>query len=155
MVSKSSGFCVAMGILGFVLGVMYACTLILIPVAVYCFIGAKYYMDVSALTDSQITMKKQILTNWAIFFSIVGFPIGLISIFPAYFASSNNVTITSVSEEQEQSASNEAETITQKKEESVNQTSPEETIEKLEHLYKEGLITKEELERAKAEVLNK
>lgn len=153
--SKSNGFSIFMGIYGFVLGVVYSCTLILIPIAIYCFIGAKFYMDSSALTDSQLSSRKQAFKNWAVFFSIVGFPLGLLSIFPAYFASSNNVTITSVEESEKTTVSEAETTLSEKREESKNETSKEETLEKLEHLYSEGLITKEELERAKSEVEGK
>lgn len=150
--NKSRGFCIAMGILGFLWGVVYSCTLILLPIAIYCFLGAKFYMDSSSLTDSQLSSMKQAFVGYAIFFSIVGFPFGLLSIFPAVFVSSNNVTITSVSEENSEQKSTEAETETKPKPESKNETSKEETIEKLEHLYAEGLITKEELERAKGDL---
>lgn len=152
MTNKNSAWCTIMGIIGYITGVAYCFTLILIPVAVYCFIGARKYIEWSSLTDGQLAQYKQKLTNWAIFFSIVGFPIGLLSIVPACLIS-NNVTITNVEEPKAEETKNEQPVNeTQEKE----KKSPEDklaTIEKLENLKKEGLITEEEFERAKKEVL--
>ena len=149
--NKSSVFCIIMGIFGFILGVAYACTLVLIPIAIYCFLGAKTYMDASNLTDSQLTFKRKTLLGYAIFFSIVGFPIGLLSIAPAHYAASNDVTITSVDENQP--VYNQDEPVQSQpsapKREEESPTSKEETLEKLKHLLDEGLITPEEYERAK------
>lgn len=151
MKNKNSIWCTIMGILGFVLGVSYCFTLILIPLAVYCFIGAKKYIDYSALTDSELALQKKSLTNWAIFFSIVGFPIGLLSLFPALLAG-NNVTITTTSEPNVGNAEVKEETV---KPSETHVEDSLETIAKLESLKKEGLITEEEFERAKSEVLSK
>ncbi len=153
--NKTSVVSTIMGILGYIFGVLYSFTLILIPVAVYCFIGAKFYMDSSSLTESQMVMKKRAFVGYAIFFSIVAFPFGLISIIPAYVVSHQNVTITSLEDEPQRESTSAEETIVEKKEVSENTTTDEETIEKLEHLKSEGLITEEEFERAKSEVLNK
>lgn len=153
MTNKNSAWCTVMGILGYFIGVAYCFTLILIPVAVYCFIGAKRYMDWAQLTDSQLAQYKPNLTNWAIFFSIVGFPIGLLSIVPACLVS-NDVTITNVSEPGKAGETSEEPKVEEKKEEDKS-LSKMETIEKLDSLKKEGLITEEEYERAKKEVLEK
>ena len=75
MKNKCSSWCTLMGILGYFMGVVYAFTLILIPIAVYCFIGAKVYMERADLTDSQLATYKKSMTYWSIFFSIVAFPI--------------------------------------------------------------------------------
>ena len=93
MKNKFSGWCVTLAILGYIFGVAFCFTFILIPLAVYCFIGARKYMIFSAMSDAQLYTFKKSLTGWAIFFSIVGFPLGLISIIPAVFVSSNNITI--------------------------------------------------------------
>lgn len=156
MKNKSSVFCVIMGILGYVMGIAYALTLILIPIAIYCFIGAKMYMDASNLTESELTFKRRALIGYAVFFSIVAFPIGLISIAPAFFATSNNVVVSDPEgdnkEQTQTTLVKESEAAYERKETSQNTTSKEETLEKLNHLYDEGLITKAELERAKAEI---
>lgn len=152
MTNKNSVWCTLMGILGYIIGISYCFTLILIPVAVYCFIGARKYIEWAGLTDGQLSAYKSSLTNWAVFFSIVGFPIGLLSIVPACLTS-NNVTITNVEEQKTEESKSE----TPKQESTEKQKkSPEDkvsTIEKLENLKNEGLITEEEFQRAKKEVL--
>ena len=153
MTNKNSTWCTVMGILGYLIGIGYCFTLIFIPVAVYCFIGAKRYMEWAQLTDNQLAQYKTNLTNWAIFFSIIGFPIGLLSIAPACLVS-NNVTITNVSEPGKAGEASEAPKAEEKKEEDKT-LSKTETIEKLDSLKNEGLITEEEYEKAKKEVLDK
>lgn len=147
---KSRGFCIFMGIYGFVLGVIYACTLILIPIAVYCFIGAKHFMELSNMTDSQITMKKKSLLNYCIFFSIFGFPLGLLSLVVYNQSASNNIVISSV--EEEQSSVEPTSDEPKEEEKSKEPINKEETLEKLIKLRDEGLITDEELERVKHEL---
>lgn len=155
MTNKSSVWCTLMGVLGYIIGIAYCFTLIFIPIAVYCFIGAKRYIEWANLTDSQLAQYKSNLTNWAIFFSIVGFPIGLFSIAPAVLVS-NNVTITNVSEPTNETANGETVVHTEeKKEEKDEVVDSLKTIEKLDSLKKEGLITEEEYERAKKDVLEK
>lgn len=155
MTNKSSVWCTLMGVLGYIIGIAYCFTLIFIPIAVYCFIGAKRYIEWANLTDSQLAQYKSNLTNWAIFFSIVGFPIGLLSIAPAVLVS-NNVTITNVSEPTNETENRETVVHTEeKKEEKDEAVDSLKTIEKLDSLKKEGLITEEEYERAKKEVLEK
>ena len=155
--NKSSVWCTIMAVLGFIFGVGYCFTIILIPVAIYCFIGAKRYMEWANLTDSQLVVKKQSLINWAIFFSIVGFPLGLISIVPACMISNNNIVDTDVkTEDAEKTTASETETGNETKETvEEEELSDIETIEKLNNLKEEGLITEEEYARAKDEVLNK
>ncbi len=152
MKNKVSGLCVMIAILGYVLGVACCFTLILIPLAVYCFIGAKKYMMFSEMSDAQICAFKQSLTNWAIFFSIVGFPIGLLSIIPALMVSSNNVVVSSVNEEIK-TAPEQPKEKEEAKPEEENKSNDLETLEKLKHLLDEGLITEEEYERAKKDIL--
>ena len=155
---KNTGkvFCIIMGIIGFIFGVAYATTLILIPVAIYCFIGAKMYMDASSLSPAELAYKRNALVGYAVFFSIVAFPFGLLSILPAYLAASNNVKIETPKTEQDSQPNPgnpaPAEQVTERAETSVNTSTKQETLDKLQHLYDEGLITKAELERARKEV---
>ena len=151
MRNRFSGWCVALAILGYILGVAFCFTLILIPLAVYCFIGARKYMMFSEMSDAMIASQASSLTNWAIFFSIVGFPIGLISIIPPVFVNNNNVVVSNVEEEVKTApAEQKSEEKPQEKKETKNDL---ETLEKLKHLLDEGLITEEEFERAKKDVL--
>ena len=156
MKNKCSSWCTLMGILGYFMGVVYAFTLILIPIAVYCFIGAKVYMERADLTDSQLATYKKSMTYWSIFFSIVAFPIGLFSIIPA-LKIDNNITITDVEVKAEENKKDveQPEVKIEENKSSSSELSDIETIEKLKNLKDEGLITQEEFERAKGEVLNK
>lgn len=151
MTNKNRGWCTLMSILGFIFGIGYCFTLILIPIAVYCFIGARRYNDWAEMSDGELANYKKAFKSWAIFFSIVGFPLGLFSIIPAVKVS-NNVVVTSVSEpEAEQTVevhTEEAVAVPQ-----ASPTSKVDTIAKLDELKKEGLITEEEYERAKKEVI--
>ena len=156
MKNKFSGWCVTLAILGYIFGVAFCFTFILIPLAVYCFIGARKYMIFSAMSDAQLYTFKKSLTGWAIFFSIVGFPLGLISIIPAVFVSSNNITITDVSEPDFKTAPEQKPQAENKEKPAKEDKSNDlETLEKLKHLLDEGLITEEEYERAKKDVVNK
>lgn len=152
MNNKSSVLSTILGILGFIAGVSYCFTLILIPVAIYCFIGAKKYIDAASYTDSQMAMQKKSFTNWAIFYSIALFPIGLLSIIVAWQASTNNVVITDA-QYTTNTSSETGEQVNNQREPEVAPASKEETIEKLSKLKEEGLISEEEYERAKAEVI--
>ena len=153
MRNKVSGWCITMGIWGYVLGVAWCFTLILIPLAVYCFIGARKYMMFSEMSDAQIRAFKQALKNWAIFFSIVGFPIGLISIIPALSVNKNNVTVTDVAEPEIKTAPDQVQEEVKEEKVEENKSNDLETLEKLKHLLDEGLITEEEYERAKKDII--
>jgi len=153
--NKNSSLCNLMGIIGYILGVSYCFTLILLPLAIYCFIGGKMYMEMAKKTDGEVAIKKQSLTYWAVFFSIVGFPIGLISIIIPLRANNNvkisnvddsKVTVQSVEEEKDEK---------NKVYEQKNELTDLETIEKLQKFKEDGLITEEEFERAKKEILEK
>ena len=152
MKNKVGGWCIALGILGYILGVACCFTLILIPVAVYLFIGARRYMVFSEMSDAELSANKQALMGWAIFFSIVGFPLGLISIIPAMIVSNNNITISNVETEIKTAPEQvNAEVKEEKKQE--NKSNDIDTLEKLKHLLDEGLITEEEYNRAKKDIL--
>lgn len=155
MDNKTRPWCITMGVIGYILGVSLATTLILIPLAVYCFIGANKYMEWSNLSDSQLAGQKQSVTNWCIFFSIVGFPIGLFSIIPVCLLD-NNVSVTNVeNENKSETVVTNVEQEAPKKEPVKDELSDLETIEKLNNLKEEGLITEEEYQKAKQEVLDK
>lgn len=154
MENKNKVWYIISAVIGILAGISYALTLILIPLAIYCFIGAKKYLDLAECSEGELTKHKQSLTNWAIYFSIVAFPFGLISIAPACLIS-NNVTVSNVETHEFKTETTEAEQHTEKREPVKNELSDLETLEKLKKLLDEGLITEEEYERAKKEVLEK
>ena len=155
MENKNKVWFIINAIIAIASGITYALTLILIPLAIYCFVGAKKYMELADCSEGELSRHKSSLTNWAIYFSIVAFPFGLLSIVPASLVS-NNVTITNVETKKQDSQSTfEPEQQTEKREPVKNELSDLETLEKLKKLLDEGLITREEYERAKSEVLKK
>lgn len=153
MKNKCSGWCTLNSIIGYIAGVAYCFTLILIPLAVYCFIGARRYVEWSEMTDSQVAGYKESMKNWSIFFSIAIFPFGLFSIAPAVICANNNVVVSNVEEPKQEVVSNEKEE--KKDEEKTSELSDEETIAKLKNLLDEGLITEEEFVRAKKEIIDR
>ena len=134
MENKNKGWFITLSVIGYLLGISYCFTLILIPLAVYCFIGANKYSAFANMTDGELTQHKESITNWAIFFSIVGFPVGLISIIPAV-SLGNNVTISDVKDEKKtQTYAGETEQHTEPREKVKNELSDLETLEKLKRL---------------------
>lgn len=153
--NKNSVLCSVMGIISYIIGISYCFTLILLPVAIYCFIGGRMYMELAKKTDGEVAIKKQSLTYWAIFFSIVGFPIGLISIIIPLRAN-NNVKVSNVEEPKVMvQTTEEVKPEENKVYEQKSDLTDLETIEKLQKFKEDGLITEEEFERAKKEILEK
>lgn len=154
MKNKCSGWFTLNSILGYIAGVGYCFTLILIPLAVYCFIGARRNVEWSEMSEGQVATHKKEIRNWSIFFSIAIFPLGLFSIAPAIICSKYNVVITNV-EEPVQVVETQESQETEKEEQKAEVLSDEETIAKLKNLLDEGLITEEEFARAKKEIIDK
>ena len=152
MRNKNKGWFIALSIIGYILTVCYCFTLVFIPIAIYCYIGAKKYSSLAEMSDVEVARHDKSITNWAIFFSIVGFPIGLISIIPAILVG-NNVTVSDIKSDKEPQGFS-AQTVqeTEKREPVKNELSDLETLEKLKKLLDEGLITQEEYERAKSDL---
>ena len=155
MENKNKGWFIVLCVIGYLLGISCFFTLILIPIGVYCIIGANKYRDLAEMSDSEVFHHKKSITNWAIFFSIVGFPLGLISIVPV-LTLDNNVTVTDVKDDVKPEANTGA-TVqhTENREKVKNELGDLETLEKLKNLLDEGLITKEEFERAKSDLFKK
>ena len=151
MENKNKGWFIALCVIGYLLAISYFFTLILIPLGIYCVIGANKYKDFAEMSEGEVTQHKTSITNWAIFFSIVGFPVGLISIVPV-FTIGNNVTVTDVKGNEPKTFSAEAEQHTENRERVKNELSDLETLEKLKNLLDEGLITREEFDRAKSDL---
>lgn len=152
MKNKCSGWCTLNSIIGYIVGVAYCFTLILIPLAVYCFIGARKNVEWSEMTDGQIASYKESMKKWAIFFSIVAFPIGLFSIVPAVICANNNVVVSNIENDNQETK---VQQVKEETEEKTEVLSDEETIAKLKSLLDEGLITEEEFARAKKEVIER
>lgn len=166
MGNKNSGWLNLIGVICYFMGISCITTLILIPFGIYCFIGGSKYFAWANMTDTELYNYKNSLRNWAIYVSIIAFPIGLVSLIPVVKIG-NNPVVTDVKTEQKDQAKqeeslNKAEEMGIKAEENqeptatheTEVTSKEETIKKLEKFKNDGLITESEFKKAVAE-LNK
>ena len=158
--NKSSLWLNLTGVICYILGVSLVATLILIPVGVYCFIAGAKYFSWANLNDMELYNQKNLLKNWAIFVSIIAFPIGLVSIIPV-LKTGNNPVVTDVKPEQKSETKEgvnpeingiKGETTNEPKAEHINQTSKEETVAKLKKFKDDGLITESEYKRAISEL---
>lgn len=162
MNNRASGLLYVMAVLGYCLGVAAIISLIFIPIGIYAICGANYYISCTKLTDSELYTQKQRLTNWAIFFSICLFPIGLLSAIIAFLAGDNKVSVSGQDQAQESCRGQNDDvcknSFKQTPSEAEQKIISEYEMEKFEQLksYKEqGLITDAEFERAKKELFDK
>ncbi len=159
MENKSSGWCNLTGVICYIMGISFATTLILIPVAIYCFIGGSRYFNWANLTEVQLASQKKSLINWAIFVSIIAFPVGLVSIIPCVKAGNNpvvsDIKVEPILNEEQQAETTEPkikEEVPQKQEVKEPVSNKEETIDKLKRFRDEGLITEAEYKKAVKEL---
>ena len=134
---------------GYYAGLMSCISLILIPLGIFLIIGANRYCGWARVTEAELVNQKESLTKWAIFFSIANFPIGLLSLIP--LSAENTIKVTTVDVGEQNTAETKQET--EQKQEPKPVINKEETIAKLKSLLDEGLITEEEFESAKKEVI--
>lgn len=150
----------------FICGALYIFSLVFIPVGVYCFIASKRFAFKAEHLYEDFAVSNQALKNWVIFASIACFPLGLISIIPYWFITSNNVKVESFNIKLSEDDSNadfktevtEAEQTESLKEEFVQEETEEEKLEKfkkLENFREKGIITEEELEMAREQLFGK
>lgn len=149
-------------VLGYIWGCALILSLIFLPLGIYAISGANLYHDCTQVTDSELYCVSKRLTNWAIFFSIIFFPFGLLTIIPAYIASNNKIKVVSNDSDEFDANSYMANVVKENEANYSGSASPveqrvvsAEDMEKFEELkkYKEqGLITEEEFQRAKHEI---
>lgn len=146
----------------FLFGACYIFSLVFIPVGIYCFSAGKLFSyKADHLLDNFIADKKTIKA-YTIFVSIVCFPFGLLSVIAYLGIYGNNVKVEKTEsvrietiEEPEIFATEE---VVEEKEEFVKEETEEEKIEKLEKLRKfkeKKIISEEEFEMAKEQILGK
>jgi len=173
MKNRTSVWAYILVFLGYFYGTMFCLTLFLIPLGIYIFSGAIFYQRIAALDDVQLLYYKDALRNWAIFYSIILFPIGLLSIIPYKIATSNNIRVTSTeqsdfSQESKQSTAADVVDLSSEPVENNNSSNlnaeaeqvvvSEENMQKFLQLKKyhdDGLITDGEYERAKDAIFGK
>ncbi len=93
MKNKASIWAYIMVGVAWLFGVIYIASLVFLPVGIYCISGASLYLAAAKLTDSEVYALKKRLGYYAIFFSIVAFPLGLISIIVYAVATSNHISV--------------------------------------------------------------
>lgn len=93
MKNKASIWAYIMVGVAWLFGVIYIASLVFLPVGIYCISGACLYLAAAKLTDSEVYALKKRLGYYAIFFSIVAFPLGLISIIVYAVATSNHISV--------------------------------------------------------------
>ena len=93
MKNKASIWAYIMVGVAWLFGVIYIASLVFLPVGIYCISGANLYLAAAKLTDSEVYALKKRLGYYAIFFSIVAFPLGLISIIVYVVATSNHISV--------------------------------------------------------------
>ena len=89
MKNKASCWCYVSGIISFMIGIVCTISLLFLPIAIYAFIYGLNYFKIAKLSNSELPIVKDVLTSSAIFVSILGFPLGLLSIIPACMAGNN------------------------------------------------------------------
>ena len=178
MKNKASIWAYIMVGVAWLFGVIYIASLVFLPVGIYCISGASLYLAAVKLTDSEVYALKKRLGYYAIFFSIVAFPLGLISIIVYAVATSNHIsvetptddasyTVTDADIQSQQAGFNgsatqcqntsgaEAEGATQAVTQPHQVVLTEEALEKFEELKEyrnQGLITEAEFNRAKKDL---
>ena len=135
-----------LAILGYVEGAILCISLVFLPLGIYVVSGAGYFLAATKLTDSEIGVIRNHITNYAILFSIMLFPIGLISLLIVPLCASHNISVEDGEMAQEPSSTNkEPQTASQR-------VLTEEEIAKLDELKKyrdKGVITEDEFIKAK------
>lgn len=178
MKNKASIWAYIMVGVAWLFGVIYIASLVFLPVGIYCISGANLYLAAAKLTDSEVYALKKRLGYYAIFFSIVAFPLGLISIIVYAVATSNHISVETPTDDasytvtdadiqsqqagfngsaaQDQNTSGaEAEGATQAVTQPHQVVLTEEALEKFEELKEyrnQGLITEAEFNRAKKDL---
>lgn len=178
MKNKASIWAYIMVGVAWLFGVIYIASLVFLPVGIYCISGASLYLAAVKLTDSEVYALKKRLGYYAIFFSIVAFPLGLISIIVYAVATSNHISVETPTDDasytvtdadiqsqqagfngsaaQDQNTSGaEAEGATQAVTQPHQVVLTEEALEKFEELKEyrnQGLITEAEFNRAKKDL---
>ena len=154
MKNKASIWFYILTVLGYAAGIILCASLVFIPIGIYLIAGAITYYKLARLGDNELYYYSKILKGWAIFFSIVLFPIGLISIIPFKLITSNNIKVTSSAENQ--SSNHQATEVN--KPESNQEKEPEQVVVseeamakflELKKFHDDGLITDAEFERAR------
>ena len=134
-----------LAVLGYIEGIVLCLSLVFLPLGIYAIYGAKLFLATTKLTDSEIGIIRNNLTNYAVFFSVILFPIGLLSLLVVPICASHNIKVETTGETNLSNTQSEPQEATQR-------VVSEEELAKLEELKKyrdKGIITEDEFIRAK------
>ena len=138
-----------LAILGYIEGALLCLSLVFLPIGIYAIYGANLYLSTTKLTDSEIGIIRNRITNYGFLFSIILFPVGLISLLIVPICAGHNIKVettqNSTAEDATQTTSNEA----------TQRVVSEEELNKLEQLRKyrdQGIITEDEFMKAKQSI---
>ena len=164
MKNKISIWCYISAGISYVVGVMYCMSLIFLPIAIYAFIYGNRYMRMANLKNGDLIHAKPYLVSASIFVSIAGFPIGLLTIIPACIAgakeskSNQKFDNSTAHAEAEPVVADEVEVndIDISSDQQMKLSNEDlEKIEKLAKFRQQGLLSKEEFEEAKRQIIDK
>lgn len=159
-----------LSVICFIYGALYVFSLVFIPVGIYCFsAGKKFSYKAEHLLDN-FSVDKKIMKGYSIFVSIACFPFGLLSIIAYLGVYGNNVKIETtefIKANSEDVKSEQTENIKtddiavdsqDKNDNSQSEETESEKLEKLEKLRNfrdKNIITEEEYEMARDQILGK
>ncbi len=153
----------------FIFGACYIFSLVFIPVGIYCFVAGKLFSHKADHLFDNYVVDKKAMKAYTIFASIACFPLGCLSIIAYFGIYGNNVKVEKTElvnfnifdapETEESEQTNEEVTVeVEEKVEPEKEETEEEKMEKLEKLRKfkdKNIITEEEFEMAKEQILGK
>lgn len=150
-----------LSVICFIFGAFYIFSLVFIPIGIYCFVaGRMFSYKADHLLDNYAADKKT-MKNFAWFVSIVCFPFGLLSVIVYFGLYGNNVKVDTL-EHQKLETVNENSSENIANEEAVKQEEKQETeeeklekLEKLKNFRDKNIISEEEFEMAKEQILGK
>ena len=161
MKNRATVWCYISAVVSYISGIAYCLSLLFLPIGIYCIIYGNRYLAAAKLTDSQLAYAKQALMIPTIIIVILAFPIGLVAIIPYCMAGDNNVKVSHSTESQVhpegETVKVEVDTVTIQKQDD-SQTLTQNDLEKLEKLAtfrNQGLLTEEEYNQAKDQIINK
>ena len=162
MKNKASIWCYICAVVSYIAGVLYSLSLIFLPIAIYCFIFGNRYLRIAKIKNHELPVIRSLLVSSALFISVIAFPIGLVSIIPVCLSGkvqqkNNDVKYDNASStaEAETVKAETVEVTSQKKNSSTTLSAEDlEKIEKLSKFRQQGLLTDEEFEEAKKQIMN-
>lgn len=159
-----------LSVICFIYGALYVFSLVFIPIGIYCFsAGKKFSYKADHLLDN-FSVDKKIMKGYTILVSIACFPFGLLSIITYLGIYGNNVKIETtdfikansedIKSEQSKNTESEKSKVDSQNENDKSQTEETESeklekLEKLRNFRDKNIITEEEYEMARDQILGK